>query len=441
MSNGMTLLLSGLALGVILGGLLVFIFDKRADRANKRNQQLEIELAQLQTEQTLAKTQQQQEFENLKKELTSTFTTLAQSALSTNIETFLKLANENFDKFKTESNKDLELRHQSIKDLVGPLDEQLKHFEKSIQGLEIKREGAYSAIETNLKNLAEVQKNLQEETHRLVNALRQPKARGTWGEYQLQKVFEIVGMAEHVDYEMQLTVDSDNGKGRPDAIVNLPGGRHIVIDVKTPLDAYLSAIEAEDLPSQTKLFKNHAKQLRSHVSGLSKRAYWEKFPTYKTTDYVVMFIPGEVFYTVAIEHDPSLFEFALKNKVVLATPMTLVVLLRAVMLGWQQQKMTENSLQIIDIGNELYDRLKTYFGHVNKFAQSLSQTVKYYDQSIVSLERRLIPSTRKLEKLVSASKKESISTPPLVGTNPRTIQISETSETEQDEETKPDNTS
>ena len=421
MSNGITLLLSGLALGVILGGLLVFIFDKRANRANKRNQQLEIENAQLRTEQESAKKQQQLELENLKKELESTFSALAQSALSTNIENFLKIASENFDKFKTESNKDLELRHQSIKNLVSPLGEQLKLFEKSIQGLETKREGAYSAIETNLRNLAEVQKNLQNETVRLVHALRQPKTRGSWGEYQLQNVFELVGMTEHVDYETQFTFDSGNGRLQPDAIVNLPGNRHIVIDAKTPLEAYLSAVEAENLPSQTELFKKHAEQLRSHVRQLSKKAYWKQLPTHQTTDFVVMFIPGEPFYTVAIEHDPDLFEFALKNKIVLATPMTLVVLLKAVMLGWQQHKMTENSLKIAEIGNELYDRLQTYFDHVNEFGKSLGKTVDVYNQSIGSLESRLIPSTRKLEKLVSASKEDSISTPPLVDDIPRTL--------------------
>ena len=433
MSNGMTLLLSGLALGLILGGLLAFIFYKRAARANKRNHQLEIELVQLKTEQEATKKQQQLESENLKKELESTFSTLAQSALSTNIENFLKLANENFDKFKTDSSKDLEIRHQSIKDLVHPLGEQLKLFEKTIQGIETKREGAYSAIDTVLKSLSSDQKNLQDETRSLKHALRQPKTRGYWGEIQLQNVFELVGMTKHVDYDTQVSLRSDDGKPVvPDAIVNLPGNRHIVIDAKTPLEAYLSAIEAEDLTSQTKLFENHANQLQSHVRELSKKSYWEKLPTHQTTDFVVMFIPGEAFYTAAIEHKPELFEVALKNKIVLATPMTLVVLLKAVLLGWQQHEMTENSIKITEIGSELYKRLKTYFGHVNNLGKSLGKTVDVYNESIGSIESRLIPSTRELEKLFTVPKKDTISTPPLVETNPRTIQISESTQTDQD---------
>ena len=428
----MIFLLSGLALGVILGGLLAFIFYRRAARANNRNHQLEIELVQLKTEQEATKKQQQLESENLKRELESTFTTLAQSALSTNIENFLKLANENFNKFKIESNKDLEIRHQSIKDLVHPLDERLKLFDKAIQDLENKRVSAYSAIQTVLNTLATDQKALQNETKSLKHALRQPQARGNWGEIQLQNVFELVGMTEHVDYGTQVTLDSDDKRIRPDAIVKLPGNRQIVIDAKTPLDAYLSAIEAEDSTSQTKQFKNHASQFRSHVRALSNKAYWEKLPAHQTTDFVVMFIPGEAFYTAAMQHDPDLFEFALKSKIVLATPMTLVVMLKAVMLGWQQHEMTENSLQIVEIGSELYNRIKTYFGHVNNLGKSLGKTVDVYNESIGSIERRLIPSTRELEKMFTVPKKDSISTPPLVDEIPRTLKISEASQTGQD---------
>ena len=356
MSNGMTLLISGLVLGVILGGFLVFIFSKRADRTNKNQ--------------------------------------------------------------------------QAINDLIQPLNEQIRQFEHAV----------LHRIDTDIK---EELRRVTKETWQLKEDLLRPTTGGKWGEIRLQNVFELVGMTEDTDYKMQEKLKTDHGSNvKPDAIVNLPGNRHIIIDAKTSFDSFLKATKEEDSSTRTKLFEEHAEQLKRHVDRLSKKAYWKQLPTHKTTDFVVMYLPNESSYIVAIEHtSEDLYEYALKKNIVLATPMTLVVLLKAVMLGWQQHRMTENSLQIIEIGNELYDRLKTYFGHVNNFAQSLSQTVQYHDKSIGSLESRLIPSIRKLENLVSASKKELISTPPPVGTNPRTIQISETFQTEQDEEIKSDNTS
>ncbi len=352
MSNGMTLLISGLVLGVILGGFLVYIFAKRADRTNKNQ--------------------------------------------------------------------------QAINDLIQPLNEQIRQFEYAV----------LHRIDIDIK---EELRRVTKETWQLREGLLSPTTGGKWGEIQLQNVFELVGMTEDTDYKMQKTLEN---KSQPDAIVNLPGNRHIIIDAKTSFDSFLRATKEEDSSTRTKLFKEHAEQLKRHVDRLSKKAYWKQLPTHKTTDFVVMYLPNESSYIVAIEHtSDDLYEYALKKNIVLATPMTLVVLLKAVMLGWQQHRMTENSLQIIEIGNELYNRLKTYFGHVNKFAQSLSQTVQYHDKSIASLESRLIPSIRKLENLVSASKKELISTPPPVRTNPQTIQISETFQIEQDEEIKSDNTS
>ena len=352
MSNGMTLLLLGLALGVILSGILVFIFTKRANRANKNQ--------------------------------------------------------------------------QAFNDLIQPLNEQIQQLEQSV----------LLRIDTDIK---EELKRVTKETWQLKEDLRHPSKGGRWGEIQLQNVFELVGMTKDADYKMQETLE--NGS-RPDAIVNLPGNRHIVIDVKTSIDSYLQAIEVEDFSTRTKLFEEHAKKLQNQINDLSKKAYWKQLPTLQTTDFVVMYLPNEASYTVAIEHtSEDLYEYALKRNIVLATPMTLVVLLKAVKLGWQQHKMTENQVEIVRICNELHKKLTIYFNHVNDFGTSLSKTVVSYNKSIGSLGRNLMPETEKLKSLVSVSKEDSISTPPLVEDIPRTLQISETSQTEQDEEIKSDNTS
>lgn len=353
MSNGITLLLSGLALGIVLSGILVFIFARRINRAN--------------------------------------------------------------------------YNQQATNNLIQPLADQLEQFKETV----IRIDGE---IKNELKNVTEANDSLRKETGQLNQALRHPKTGGQWGEISLQNVFELVGITKGSDYNMQVRLKTDGDKTViPDAIVNLPGNRHIVIDAKTSLDSYLQAINEEDPSNRTKLFEEHAKKLRHHINTLSKKAYWEQLPTFQTTDFVVMYLPSEAFYTVAIEHaSDDLYEFALKKNIVLATPMTLVVLLKAVMLGWQQYKMTENQLEIVKTGNELCKKLTIYFNHVNEFGTSLGKTVDVYNKSIGSLGKNLMPETKKLKGLVSASKDDTISTPPLVETNPGTIQISESSQTDQD---------
>ena len=341
-----------------------------------------------------------EELERMGVEIERKFTALAAEALGKTSENFLKLASERFEKHHANADKDLQERQKAIETLVKPLGEGLVKFESKIGEIEKAREGAYRSVTEQIKHLTEGQTNLRFETSRLVQALRQPKTRGRWGEYQLHNVLEMAGMTEHVDFVEEQAVPGEDGQLRPDVIVRLPGGKSVIVDAKTPLEAYLDAVETNDEERRTALIANHARHVRNHVRALASKEYWKALPV--TPDFVVMFVPGEAFFAAAIESDPELFERAIKDRVLIATPTTFIALVKAIGYGWQQQKLAENTQAVVDLANDLFERIKTFGTHMDDLGRSLRQAVVRYNKGVGSLEGRVLPAARRFELLGAA---------------------------------------
>ena len=365
-------------------------------------------------------------------ELERKFTVLASDALGKNSENFLKLVSERFGKHRETADEELEKRKKEIETLVKPIGESLSKFEHRVGEIEKAREGAYGAITEQVKSLAEGQTNLRSETGRLVQALRQPKTRGRWGEYQLRNVLEMAGMTEHVDFVEEKTIEGEDGRLRPDVIVRLPGGKSVIVDAKTSLEAYLSAVETDDEDTREQLMADHARQVRDRVRTLASRDYWNALP--ETPDFVVMFIPGEAFFAAAIERDPGLFETAVRRRVLICTPTTFVALVKAIAYGWQQEKLAESALEIAERGRDLYDRIKVFGGHMGDLGRSLRQAVDRYNQGIGSLEGRLLPAARRFETLGVVSAGSSIPALEPVELEAREVQAEELTISQSDEE-------
>jgi len=395
----------GIAIGFAIAIPITLLLDKRATQARKQNEELSQKIVQLNAQREVEQQQKQQQMEELEEirlKLEASFSQLADKALNQNTTRFLELANQNFSKLKNEADTDLKL-------LIHPLREHLSRVEKQGKQVELDRVDAYSSLVNQVKTMNESACSLRDETTRLVQALRQPKTRGRWGEIQLQNVLELVGMQKYIDFTTEESFDTEEGKKRPDVVVRLPGDRSIVIDAKTPLDAYLSAIESEVESDQNDLFTKHAQQLRDQINNLASRDYQQVVP--HSPDFVVMFIPGESFYSVAVEYDPSLFEYALQKQVLITTPMSLILLLRVAVLGWQQDKMSENANKIVQIGRELYKRLDVFNSHIRNHGNALAKSVNLYNKAIGSMESRVLPSARKLEELEIAAADKQIASP------------------------------
>lgn len=353
-----------------------------------------------------------EELRGMKKEIEDRFSILASGVLRQNSESFLKLASERFKSHEVTASEDLEKRKLAIENLVKPLNEKLHVFDSRIQEVEKARNEAYGAIQQQVRLLAEGQASLGTETRKLVQALRAPKTRGRWGEMQLRQVFDMAGMAENVDYTLEHHMQTDEGARRPDAIVNIPGGKSIVIDAKTPLEAYLDALECETPELQQQNLARHAAQVRQHVKLLSSKAYQDQIPT--TPDFVVMFIPGETFVAAAVEADSGLIEYAFERKVLIATPTTLMALVKAIAYGWQQEKMAKNALEVQKVAKELYDRLNTFGGHLDAVGKALGRSVDHYNKAVASMDSRVLPSARKFEAMGVVTQGSEIETPSMV---------------------------
>jgi len=345
-----------------------------------------------------------QEQEKQQQEMEQKFSVLSNDALKNNNDSFLKLAQEKLMQFQIHAQNDLDNREKSVENLVKPIKDALNKTEQQIRLMENERKQAYGSLTNHLETMTQTQLLLQSETRNLVQALRRPEVRGQWGEITLKRLVELAGMVEHCDFFEQEHTQTNEGGIRPDMIVRMPAGREIVVDVKTPLDAYISAIEAKDDDQREKELTRHLRNVRSRIRELASKSYWSQFK--HSPDFVILFIPGDQFLTAALELDHGLIEEALKQKVILATPTSLVALLRAVAYGWRHESLTENADLIRELGEELYKRLATFGEHLGKLGKNLGNSVESFNKTVGSLERQVIPGARKLYDLgIESSKK------------------------------------
>ena len=389
----------GVVIGVVIGTAATALFVSRGHSATKGKllalqAQREAEL--ISAEEKLALLQEAQS------QLQDSFKALSAEALSKNNTDFLNLAKTTLEKYQEGAKGDLDKRQQAIQKTVEPVGKALEKFEERVNNLEERRTKTDAGLKEQLENLAQSQIRLSQTTSGLVNALRKPEGRGRWGELQLRRTVELAGMINYCDFEEQTNVETDAGERlRPDMLIRLPNERRVVVDSKVPLAAYLDALDEADADVKTTQLERHARHIRDHIKGLSQKKYWSQFE--HTPEFVVLFIPNEAIFSAALEVDPQLIELGVENRVILATPTTLIALLKAIAYGWQQDAVAREAREISALGKELYERIGVVMGYFSSIGKSLGQVVTHYNKAVNSAESRLLVTARKFEALESST--------------------------------------
>ena len=395
-------LIIGLVIGILLGaGVVYFLISTSHGKTKQKLAGVEAKYeAELKAADDKLKL-----LEEARDSLKDSFKALSADALSKNNESFIKLAEENLKKHQQSAKDDLEKRQQAITKTVEPVSQTLKAFSDRVNKIEERRIESEGGIKKELQKLSEMHLRLDQSTSSLVQALRAPQVRGQWGEMHLRRTVEMAGMINYCDFEEQSSVETEEGqRQRPDMLIRLPNERRVVVDSKVPIAAYLDALETDSIEVQSERMQAHARHLRTHIKDLSTKAYWSQFEN--APEFVVLFVPNEAIFSAALEEDPSLIELGVENKVILATPTTLIALLKAVAYGWQQEAITREAKEIASLGKEIYDRLSVVIGHFVKLGKSIDQSVGNYNKAMNSVDSRLMVTARKFESLESASSEQ-----------------------------------
>jgi len=389
------------ATGLLLGLVMAWLIARR--KQQRLLDKLEQSNRDLKSQETL-QSEREAAFEMANAKLTQAFSDLANRSLRANSDTFLKLAEQNLGTQQEKAKRELSERETAVEALVKPIRDALEASQKQISDLEKSRSEAYGGIKSQLEAMQLSQKSLRQETQNLVNALRRPEVRGRWGEITLRRLVELAGMVEHCDFVEQVHTATDGKIIRPDMVVRMPDQRVLVVDVKTPLDAYLTAAEAPDDAQRQLGLERHAKNVRAHIRMLASKAYWNQFE--ESPEFVILFIPGDQFLSAALSEEPDLIEYALSQQIILATPTSFVALLKAVAYGWRQVALADNAKEIRILAEDLYHRLATFVTHMNSVGRQLGRSVESYNKAVGSLERSVLPGARKFVELGVQAKKD-----------------------------------